>query len=123
MTEAEVIELVGIHAANAITAFTVFVSFTFGFLAAAYFVGPNLTSAQAIIATLLYSVSAGAAIATHALFHQIIFATLGSASSSIDSLFLLTNEAIWVWGMVSVQLTGMAASIYFMWSVRHPKSE
>ena len=121
MTEYEVIELVGIHGANAITSFTVFISFTFGFLATAHFVGPNLTSTQSTIVTVLYCASAGAATASHALFHQIIFAAVGSAPSPIDGLFLM-NEAVWVWGMVSIQLTGMAASIYFMWSVRHPKT-
>ena len=122
MTEAEVIELVGIHGANAVTSFTVYVSFTFGFLAAARFVGPSLTSAQSIVATALYCTAAASATASHALFNQIVFATLDSAPSPIDGIILL-QEAVWVWGMVFIELSGIAASTYFMWSVRHPKAK
>lgn len=67
MTEAEVIELVGIHGANAITSFTVFISFTFGFLATAHFVGRSLTSAESIATSLLYFAAAASAATSQAL--------------------------------------------------------
>jgi len=122
MTEAEVIELVGIHGANAITSFTVYISFTFGFLATAHFVGASLTSAQTIVATVLYWVAAASATACHALFNQIVFATLESSPTLLDDLPLMQG-AVWVWGMVFIELSGIAASTYFMWSVRHPAAK
>ena len=59
MTEGEVIEAAAAVTANSITMFTIFITFTFGFLASAYFVGGKLTRFQALAATGLYVVAAG----------------------------------------------------------------
>ena len=48
MTEADTIEVAAICAANSFTAFTIYISFTFGFLATAFFVGNKLTRFQAV---------------------------------------------------------------------------
>ncbi len=121
MTEAEIIELVGLHSTNAITSFTVFISFTFAFLAATHFTGSSLTAIQSVGATALYVAAATAAAISQALFHQIIFRTVDSAPSPIDDL-LLMNEAAWVWGMLLLEAVTVIASIFFMWSVRHPNA-
>ena len=120
MTEAEVLELLAVHGANAMTAFTVYISFTFGFLATAYFVGSQLTRLQAIVACGLYIVSSVAPSLTQLIYIQIMFTVLDSTPTMVQGLWLL-NGTFWLWCMAFIQAAGIFISLYFMWSVRHPK--
>jgi hypothetical protein len=122
MTEADILELWAVHGANAITAFTVYISFTFGFLATAYFVGSQLTPFQAFVASGLYIISAGAPGLTQIAYIQTMFAILESGPNLLQG-FTLVNGTFWVWFMSIVQGAGILISLYFMWSVRHPKTE
>jgi hypothetical protein len=54
MIDSDAFELVLLASANAVTSFTVYITFTFSYLAAAYFAGRELTSAQAGIVSSLY---------------------------------------------------------------------
>jgi hypothetical protein len=122
MTEAEILELVAVHGANAMTAFTVFISFTFGFLATAYFVGSQLTQLQTIVASGLYVISAVAPSLTQIAYIQLTFTILESGPN-LGQGFTLLNGTFWVWSMSIIQSIGIVISLYFMWSVRHPKAE
>lgn len=122
MTEAEILELLAVHGANAMTAFTVYISFTFGYLATAYFVGSQLTRFQASVASGLYIISAGAAGLTQIVYIQIMFAILESGPNIVQD-FRLLNGQFWLWSMSIIQVAGALISLYFLWSVRHPKAE
>ena len=68
---------------------------------------------RARTATVLCCTAAGSATASHAFLNQMVFATLDSAPSPIGGLILL-QEAAWVWGMVFIELSGIADSSYFI---------
>ena len=59
MNEVDTVELVATCAEMSFTAFGIYISFTFGFLATAFFVGSKLTRFQALVATGMYLVAAG----------------------------------------------------------------
>jgi hypothetical protein len=122
MTEAELLELFTINGANALTAFTVYISFTFGFLATAFFVGSQLTPFQTIVACGLYVISAGAPALTQVVYIQVMFTILESGPNLLQGSTLL-NETFWVWSMSIIQSAGLLISLNFMWSIRHPKTE
>ncbi len=122
MTEAEILELLAAHGANAMTAFTVYISFTFGFLATAYFVGSQLTPFQAIVVGGLYVISAVAPSLTQIAYIQLMFTILESGPNLGQGITLL-NGTFWAWSMSIIQSVGIVISLYFMWSVRHPKAE
>lgn len=122
MTEAEILELMAAHGANAITAFTVYITFTFGFLATAYFVGSQLTRLQAIIVAGLYVIAAVAPSLTQIAYIQLTFTILESGPNLGHGITLL-NGTFWVWSMSIIQSVGIVISLYFLCSVRHPKTE
>ena len=51
MTEADTLEMIALYSANSITAFTVYISFTFGFLVTAFVAGDKLTTFQVLTAS------------------------------------------------------------------------
>ena len=65
VTEAEAFEIAQLASANALTAFTVCITFTFGYLAAAYLVGTNLSRTQVVILGCLYVLSATSCVLAH----------------------------------------------------------
>jgi hypothetical protein len=115
VTEAEVIESLNLHAANAIDAYAIFVSFTFGYLTLAYFAGEKLSIPQVIIVSVLYATSA------------IVF-TLVSIThlESLEVLVLKYPDFVYSswwkfpWSKVSILLNAGAviASAYFMVDMR-----
>ena len=122
MTEAEAIEAFSMLGANAISAFTVYISFTFGYLATAYFVGSKLTLFQSTVAGGLYIFSAGSAgLAQIVYIHGMLEVTKNTVSV-LDNIFLW-NGLFWVWNMAFIQAVGIVVSLYFMWSVRHTKTD
>lgn len=120
MTEAEVIELTAVCASNVFTALTIYISFTFGFLATAYFVGNKLTSFQALAATGLYLVAAGSMSLAMNAWLQALFKVINSQPTVVDTIPILVND-IWVPGMSTVFILGILISLYFMWDVRRRK--
>lgn len=117
MTEADTIEVAAICAANSFTAFTIYISFTFGFLAAAFFVGNKLTRFQALAATGMYLVAAGATALAMLSWLKGLFLVLNSQNTVLDALPFM-NENAWVVGMSIIIFGGMLISFYFMWDVR-----
>jgi hypothetical protein len=120
MTEAEVIELTAVCASNVFTALTIYISFTFGFLATAYFVGNKLTSFQALAATGLYLVAAGSMSLAMNAWLQALFKVVNSQPTVVDTIPILVND-IWIPGMSIVFILGILISLYFMWDVRRRK--
>ena len=120
MTEAEAFENALLASANGITSFAVYISVTFGYLAAAHFVGPNLTRTQVTIFNSLFVfasfsclLSLDANMITHA-----------AAVEQAPNLYPdgLTNRAgFWRIYMNTLLAAGILASLYFMIAARRGK--
>jgi hypothetical protein len=122
MTEGDVIEAAAAVTANSITMFTIFITFTFGFLASAYFVGGKLTRFQALAATGLYVVAGGFSAVIMVGWMQAFFAIMEVKPNALDTIPII-QRGYWV-PVTTVMLSmGMLISLYFMWGVRHPKTE
>jgi hypothetical protein len=122
MTEGDVIEAAAAVTANSITMFTIFITFAFGFLASAYFVGGKLTRFQALAATGLYVVAGGFSAVIMVGWMQAFFAIMEVKPNALDTIPII-QRGYWV-PVTTVMLSmGMLISLYFMWGVRHPKTE
>lgn len=92
----------------------------FGYLIVSYFVGAQLTRVQAAILTVLYlfwQVRVGIAINAVATNANFILVEMEKISPEFDPA---TPSIVGVYTLL-ILLT--LASLYFMWSVRHPKKE
>ena len=139
MTEYESATLVFMHAERRVNAFslvqaqinlfsqdtTLFLSLIFGYLLVAYFVGANLTRIQVSILNALYAASTGYIILGLLVSQMMIMGLVtrweeisglnqGVAAEVGPYIIILT---------VMIQILIFVAPLYFMWSVRHPKSE
>lgn len=122
MTEADALELIALYSANSITAFTVYISFTFGFLVTAFVAGDRLTTFQVLTASGLYSISAGSTALALVAYTQAWAAIKAESSTVLDSVPLFGGE-FWVATMSVVLASGLVLSLYFMWNIRHRKIE
>jgi hypothetical protein len=122
MNEADIIEAAAATIANSMSAFTVFVTFTFGFLATAYVVGAKLTRTQAATAMGLYVVAAVYSSIIMVAWLQAFFALTEAKATALNTI-LLMQRSYWVPGTIVVLSMGILLSLYFMWSIRHRKTE
>ena len=122
MTESDTVELAAICAANSMTAFTIYISFTFGFLATAFFVGSRLTRFQVFAATGMYLVAAVSMGLTSLVWLQATFAAKDGNTTFLDTIPFM-NGNVWVSGITIILVLGIFVSLSFMWAVRHPKTE
>ena len=122
MTEGEVIEAAAAVTANSITMFTIFITFTFGFLATSYIVGSKLARFQALTATGLYVLAAGYSTIIMVAWLQAFFAITEVKATALDTI-LLMQRGYWVLGTIVILSMGILISLYFMWGVRHTKTE
>jgi len=103
---------------------TMMTTLLFGYLIVAYFVGTHLTKVQSFIFSTLYvaaflaSTFSATNTALAAVGLQARFVEVSGNSETIPTLtpmFVLLG--------VALKLSMFLASLYFMWSVRHPKTE
>ena len=123
MTESEVLELIALYGGNSITAFTVYISFTFAFLATAFYVGHKLTTFQTLAACGLFIFSAGSSVLAETAYIQAMFAIKNEAPNVLDGMLLFSGN-FWVPYMFALGTGGIIVSLYFMWDIRrqHLKS-
>ena len=101
-----------------------FMSILFGYIAAAYFIGANLGGRQAWVFTTLYvmwQVWMILAIGARSYLLELIAESLQEItdpSAALTDLPLALSL-----GVLSLLVAALFASLYFMWSVRHPKTE
>jgi hypothetical protein len=117
MTEAEAYELALMASANGVTSFTVYITFTFGYLAAAYFAGKHLTRNQALIVSALYVFSALSAM-LNLLSDLDFYGTALSHAPTLAPQGALNGSEFWSIYMTVLLGAGIVASLYFMWSIR-----
>ena len=115
MSESEFLEVINLHAGNAITSFTVLVTYLFGFITASYIVGSKFSKVQVLIVSILYTFSSFVWIVA-ALTHADSFATLVAAYPAyVPSPFWFLP---WPLLAGSVGTFALAASLYFLYDVR-----
>jgi hypothetical protein len=120
MTEPEVMEMVNLYAGNAMSSFSLWVSFTFAYLTVAYLVGTKLSNVQLYIVSSLYIITGGG-FALAAVTYTQSFTALNSTYPDFrpTELWLIP----WTLFSSAMLIGGMLASLYFMWDIRHPKPE
>ena len=125
MTEYELGEMMHAQSAQMWQAGQMYFTLVSAYLVVGYLAGSKLTSAQARVITVLYLVWIATIVAG-----QI---SAGVAYGRIEAvLFEMGSHAVagsnfetplTIYSFLAVQLAGIIASLWFMWSIRHPKEE
>ena len=123
MTEAEVFEVAAAWVGNAITAFTIYISFTFAYLTVAYMAGSRLSRFQVFVVSVLYSLSAASAIFSMMNSLMMWEKALLQGEANMSYQFFFNNPSFWYTYMSSILGLGILVSLYFMWNVRGSKAE
>ena len=122
MTEAEMIEAGTSFYELSATMLSLYLTATTGYLLVAFFVGIKLTRIQLVTISGLYLIFA--LISTYMAvgygIRGISYMELVAQLNTDTELY--TTNALPI-GMAICLLGGIFASLYFMWSVRHPKEE
>ena len=103
---------------------TQFTTLLFGYLLVAYFIGANLSKIQVSILNVLYVASISATIfqMTTGAFVAIGFLNRFLEISGNEETVTAINPNYIGFG-VALNLALIITSLYFMWSVRHPRTE
>jgi small-conductance mechanosensitive channel len=123
MSEYEALDLImslfGLMGEN----FSSYLTVTSGYLLVAYFVGGQLTTPQAVIFNILYifgacfqvwAINSDQLAVSELLVHKAGLSPLTPFQQGVA-----THSYAFVWLMAA----GIIAALYFMWSVRHPRSQ
>ena len=118
MTEAEAMEImIGLNE-SIFGGANVWLSVTFAYLTAAYFLGKSLTTFQCRIISVLYGVMASLsafAIPTHVYAWQ---STRLSVQTVYDGALMIDNIYSWIGGTGFFFFGGTVAALYFMFDIR-----
>ena len=101
------------------------VTLTFAYMTVSYLAGSKLSTFQALALSGLYVFTSGLLVLT--MYLQIrtwgeVRAGVSGGIAAMDNL-PLWNEALWATYPVAASLVGIGVGLYFMWNVRHPKTE
>ncbi len=121
MTEAEALEVAGKFAANAITAFSIYLTFTMAYLVTSYYVGERLTRFQSVTVSVLYFFAASSAILS--LVNSLLIYGAALETTEMRDITPFSGGHIWAIGMTSLMTMGILVSFYHMWSVKLPNTE
>ena len=122
MTEAELVEAWGLFLGNSQTALGLYLSVLSGYLIIAYLVGDKLTRAQVVIVTVLY-------VCATTIITLWFFAWWSRAlefameAKQLNPDRQVANSVQTTWSITVMLFMAIVASLYFMWSIRHPKKE
>ena len=125
MNEAEAIELIANHLSNAIGGFTVYLSVTFAYLYVAYVAGADLSRLQFVIGSFLYVFAAFTTVMVVSINVQVMYSLVehvASYSKHFENV-PLWGGGFWELYMTGLQVGGILVGLFFMWDVRHPKTE
>lgn len=125
MNEYELLDLMTSTIDSMGSCFTIYLSIVSGYLIVAYLVGEKLTLAQTLIIGVLFVFGAGLqvwGIQAYAMAIREYLEQKNALSPLTEYQEGILNDN---GGTIFATLmgVGIAASLYFMWSVRHPKSE
>lgn len=125
MTEYELLDLMGNTIDSMGSCFTIYLSIISGYLVVAYFIGDKLTLPQTVIIGILFIFGAGLQVCgIHA--YQIAVQEFLTQKAEIAPLTdyqsaVLNNNGGTIFAVLMA--CGIIASLYFMWSCRHPKTK
>ena len=123
MTEYEILDLLASDSAQMAVQFTIYLTVMSGYLIVAYFAGGKLSTPQVAILTTLFVFATGAEVWG---FH-LTLNHIGELTEWLSDIRPLTeyeagiDENGYPWA--AAMTAGIFAALYFMWSVRHPKTE
>jgi len=123
MTEYEILDLMASVEAQMASQFTLYLTVISAYLVVAYFVGNKLTLPQTLIASILFMFGAGGQVwGLHKAGTRV--AEYLDKKAQLSPLSPYEQQfSPNVHGWVIVMVLGVIASLYFMWSVRYPKTE
>jgi len=122
MTEYEILDVIISFLSAALTTMALYLTAVTGYIVAAFIAGDRLTMLQVTIVNILFLFVAGV----------FTFGTTGNLirqSNYVEKLLAISPEepvllsAGIIWFIGITMLLGILASLSFMWSVRHPKTE
>ena len=122
MTEFELGEMIYNSTGSMASLAQVYFGLVSAYLVVSYMVGDKLTRVQSVIITTLYvawvtTVIQGVLSESQTTLHLV--QELETHGSTIG-IYVHPSGII---GFLSVQVLGLIASLYFMWSIRHPRTE
>lgn len=125
MSEAELFELVFIAGTTAMTAFSFFITFTFAYLTVAYFIGPKLSTLEVAIVSGVYLIGAGQTFSVIMANVSAMDSFQQELSSSVvyDRIMFFMDATNYIVLAPVLCFFAVLICFYFMWSVRHTKSE
>jgi hypothetical protein len=119
MSESELLELMATYSGNALTAFTIYISFTFAYLTVAFIVGRKLSRVQAIIVSVLYVFSAMSTVLANIGQISAMRATQPDlVESAVYQRITLMDGDMWLIYMPILLVSGIFGSLYFMYDAR-----
>jgi hypothetical protein len=123
MAEAELWELIAVHAANAMSAFNIYLTVTFAYLIAAYLVGAKLSKLQTGLITGLFIFSAGSGWLAMVIYlrRAAIFQDMLASEFEIYASTFPMGGKFWSVYMAILLAFGMAVSLYFMYDIRRKR--
>ena len=123
MTEYELLDLMASMESHMATQFSLYLTIISSYMVVAYLIGDKLSNTQVVIVSTLMILSAGGQ--TWALY-----TTLGRVSEYLDRKVEFSplteyeqNFAANTYAWVVILVGGLMASLYFMWQIRHSKSD
>jgi hypothetical protein len=121
MNIAEANEVGAMWIDNAFTAFSIYLTITFAYLTIAYLAGKDLSRFQVFSVSTLYI--AGAFISLLSCIDNLNF--LNAVLQQSEALQFATPlpTEFWIYYIAPLLIVGVFVSLYFMWDVRHPKTE
>ena len=114
-------EAMAMWGANAITSFSIYLTFTFAYLTAAYLAGTKLTVYQFFVLSTLYTIGALISLAS-VISNLELYAVLFNQDDLLRSSITFTPE-FWIYTITPLFMVGIGVSLSFMWYVRHPHAE
>jgi hypothetical protein len=122
MTEYELADAIASYSVAAMTAMTLYLTAVTAYLVAAFVAGSRLSGKQVSIVNAIFLFVAGFfTYGTAGYFNRQLY-YVGKLAALVPDESLLMNIETIVF-IVTVELLGIVASLYFMWSIRHPKTE
>jgi hypothetical protein len=121
-TEAELVESVNSNLGTMYSSFNLYLTVTMAYLVAAYLVGAKLTRSQVMIISGLFV----------AVFIMSLIEVIGNGSRAMEYVAMLKQmhpersymaSPLMPYAGAILLGAGIAASLKFMWDVRHPKTE
>jgi len=114
-------EAMAMWAQNAITSFSIYLTFTFAYLTSAYLAGAKLTAYQVFVISVLYTVGALISLAS-VISNLELYTVLLSQDELLQSSITFSGE-FWIYSITPLFLVGIGVSLSFMWYIRHPKTK